>query len=157
MFCAVAAWSCVRAAGDGDLAYGRERDAVLLAGERQIARLTTLDPARADAETAAWLSVTTGPLHRELVRDRQAAAEALAGTGSAALGTVTGAAVTRLDTRAGTARLIATVEVELTPAGPVPGPVTERRRYEAGLSRTGEGWKLSDLTALTPQPTGGTP
>jgi Mce-associated membrane protein len=67
-------------------------------------------------------------------------------SGTSTRGEVTAAAVTELDTRAGTAKLIATVEVHLTP--PAGTPTTDRKRFEADLSRTGDGWKLSALTAV---------
>ncbi|MFC8916538.1 hypothetical protein ACGF5F_05745 [Streptomyces sp. NPDC047821] len=54
--------------------------------------------------------------------------------------TVTDAALTALDDRAGTARLIATVRVRSAPGG------ADRRRLEATLARGGDGWKVTALT-----------
>jgi Mce-associated membrane protein len=67
-------------------------------------------------------------------------------SGTSTRGTVTDAAVTELDTRAGTAKLIATVQVRVTPATGT--ATTDRKRFEAGLSRTADGWKLTALTAV---------
>lgn len=67
-------------------------------------------------------------------------------SGTSTRGTVTDAAVTELDTRAGTAKLIATVQVQVTPAAGA--ATTDRKRFEAGLSRTAGGWKLTALTAV---------
>lgn len=63
-------------------------------------------------------------------------------TGAPVRATVTDAALTALDDRAGTARLIATVRVESRPGG------AERRRLEATLARTGDGWKVTTLTGV---------
>ena len=60
----------------------------------------------------------------------------------AAAGTVTDLAVTELDTRAGTAQVIATVQVDLGTRG------TQRKRFTAVLARTGKDWKLTSLTAV---------
>lgn len=42
--------------------------------------------------------------------------------------------------------MIATVDVEVTPRTGKAG--TERKRFEATLARTGDGWKIKALTAL---------
>ncbi|CAM5277540.1 Mce-associated membrane protein OS=Streptomyces tendae OX=1932 GN=GUR47_10385 PE=4 SV=1 [Streptomyces tendae] len=143
-FCGTGAWTYTQARTDDALEYGRERDEALADGREGIAVLTTLDAAtrqRAERSIRDWRAVSTGPLREEL-----GGTEAKAG--SSARGTVTEAAVTALDTRSGTAKLIATVRVEVTPAGTAK-PATDRKRLEAVLSRTGEGeWKVRALSAV---------
>ncbi|WP_369374885.1 hypothetical protein [Streptomyces sp. cg36] len=144
--CAVSGWSYARARGDGDLAHARSRDAALAAGRRAVARLNSLDGGRVDADLAAWLDVTTGPLREQLSAERAKSAQVLKEQGTTTRAQVTGAAVTELDDRAGTARLIATVRIESTPRSGA--PVTDRKRFETGLVRTGGGWKVGSLTAV---------
>ncbi|WP_030859600.1 hypothetical protein [Streptomyces sp. NRRL S-37] len=143
-FCGTGAWTYAQARTDDSLAYGRERDEALADGRAGIAALTTLDAStrqRAERSVRAWRAASTGPLREELGRT---GAEA----GASARGTVTEAAVTALDTRSGTAKLIATVRVEVTPAG-TKRPATDRKRLEAVLARTGEGeWKVRALSAV---------
>ncbi|MFD7685904.1 hypothetical protein [Streptomyces sp. NPDC059781] len=143
-FCGTGAWTYAQARTDDSLAYGRERDEALADGRAGIATLTTLDAStrqRAERGVRAWRAASTGPLCEELGRT---GAEA----GASARGTVTEAAVTALDTRSGTAKLIATVRVEVTPAG-TKRPTTDRKRLEAVLARTGEGeWKVRALSAV---------
>ncbi|MFH8441318.1 hypothetical protein ACH4D3_08825 [Streptomyces sp. NPDC018026] len=145
--CGTGAWTYTQARTDDGLAYGRERDEALADGRAGIAVLTTLDAAtrqRAERSIRDWRAVSTGPLRKEL-----GATEAKAG--SSARGTVTEAAVTALDTRSGTAKLIATVRVRVTPAGTAgtKKPATDRKRLEAVLARTGEGeWKVRALSAV---------
>ncbi|MEU3682879.1 hypothetical protein ACFT5D_11525 [Streptomyces sp. NPDC057144] len=146
-FCGTGAWTYTQARTDDALAYGRERDEALADGREGIAVLTTLDAAtRQSAQRSIrdWRAVSTGPLREEL-GDTEARA------GSSARGTVTEAALTALDTRSGTAKLIATVRVEVTPAGAAgtKKPATDRKRLEAVLARTGEGeWKVKALSAV---------
>ncbi|MFE5603248.1 hypothetical protein ACFQ8O_29165 [Streptomyces coelicoflavus] len=146
-FCGTGAWTYTQARTDDALARGRERDEALADGREGIAVLTTLDAAtRQSAERSIenWRDVSTGPLRKEL-GDTEAKA------GSSARGTVTEAALTALDTRSGTAKLIATVRVEVTPAGTAESkkPATDRKRLEAVLARTGEGeWKVRALSAV---------
>ncbi|MFC4035258.1 hypothetical protein ACFO3J_27860 [Streptomyces polygonati] len=146
VLCALSAWSYADARGDSTLAYAKARDSVLAAGQRGIVRLNTVDAAHPDRDLGAWLDATTGPLHEQLSRTHAADAASLKESGTRTRGAVTDAAVTELDTRAGTAKVIATVQVTVTPrAGTA---TTDRKRFEAGLARTGGGWKLTALTAV---------
>ncbi|MFB7938932.1 hypothetical protein ACFC39_17790, partial [Streptomyces sp. NPDC056049] len=92
------------------------------------------------AGIAAWRDASTGALRTELARTEPA-------VGASARATVTEAALTALDARAGTAKLIATVSVDVTPAG---GAATsDRKRLEAVLTRTGEHtWRVAALSAV---------
>ncbi|GAA2219131.1 hypothetical protein [Streptomyces nogalater] len=143
-FCASGAWTYGQARTDDAPAYGRQRDRALAEGRAGIAVLTTLDASsrqRAEAGIRAWRDASTGPLRDALGRTEPK-------TGASARGTVTEAAVTALDTRAGTAKLIATVSVEVTPAG-TKRPTTDRKRLEAVLARTDAGeWKVRALNAV---------
>ncbi|MFI2645529.1 hypothetical protein [Streptomyces sp. NPDC018610] len=143
-FCGTGAWTYARARGDDSLSYGRERDEALADGRAAIAVLTTLDASsrqRAQAGIRSWGAASTGPLRDELAQTAPKA-------GTSARGTVTEAAVTALDTRSGTAKLIATVRVDVTPAG-TKTPTTDRKRLEAVLERTGGGrWKVRALDAV---------
>jgi Mce-associated membrane protein len=144
--CALGAWSYAGTRGDDALSYGKARDAALADGQRDIALLNTVDAAHADADLGQWLAVTAGPLHDRMTSTHTADAATLKQSGTSTRGTVTDAAVTELDTRAGTAKLIATVQVRVTPATGT--ATTDRKRFEAGLSRTADGWKLTALTAV---------
>ncbi|GGU32044.1 hypothetical protein [Streptomyces daghestanicus] len=143
-FCGTGAWTYAQARGDDSLAYGRARDAALADGRDRLAVLTTLDASsleRARAGIQDWRDASTGPLRTELGATRPA-------KGASARGTVTEAALTALDTRAGTAKLVAAVRVEVTPAG-AKTATTDRKRLEAVLTRTDEGeWKVKALNAV---------
>ncbi|MEV1018927.1 hypothetical protein [Streptomyces sp. NPDC050264] len=142
--CGTGAWSYAQARGDDDLAYGRARDAALADGRAAVATLSTLDAstaAHAKAGVTTWKTVTSGPLRTQLGRLSPAA-------GASSRGVVTDAAVTALDDRAGTAKLIATVRVETTPKD-AKSPTTDRKRLEAVLSRDPDGtWKVKTLSAV---------
>lgn len=143
-FCGTGVWTYAQARTDDSLAYGRQRDEALADGRRGVSVLTTMEAAtrqQAEQSIRDWQAVSTGPLRKDLGGTR---AEA----GASARGTVTEAAVTALDIRSGTAKLIATVRVEVTPAG-TKKPTTDRKRLEAVLARTGEGeWKVRALSAV---------
>ncbi len=143
-FCGTGAWTYAQARTDDALAYGRQRDEALADGRTGIAVLTTLDATsrqQAEKSIRAWRDASTGPLREELGRTGAKA-------GASARGTVTEAALTALDTRTGTAQLITTVSVEVTPAG-TKKATTDRKRLEAVLARTGEGeWKVRALSAV---------
>ncbi|MEV6162801.1 hypothetical protein AB0L71_12900 [Streptomyces sp. NPDC052052] len=149
LICGFGAWSYTQARGDETLAYAKSRDAALVAGKQHLARLNSLngkDATSVDAGLQQWLDSSTGPLHDQLKRTRGKDAQELKKSGSTARGTVTDAALTALDERAGTAELIATVDVRVTPRTGEAG--TERKRFEATLARTADGWKVKALTAI---------
>jgi Mce-associated membrane protein len=149
LVCALGTWSYAQARGDDTLAYAKSRDAALADGKRNLARLTSMDgkdAARVTSGLGAWLTASTGPLHDRLESSRKKDAAELTESGTTARGKVTDAALTALDDRAGTAALIATVDVEVTPRTGKAG--TQRKRFEAMLARTGDGWKITSLEAL---------
>jgi len=147
VFAACGGWSYWRASQDEAINFGAERDRVLEAGKQAVAVLNTIDSAQAERDLRAWLEASTGSLRTELERARPQHLQRVQQMKTSTRGTVTDAAVTQLDTRAGTARMIAMVRIEVTPASGG-GATIERKRFEAGLSRTSEGWKLQSLTAI---------
>ncbi|MBC6461607.1 hypothetical protein [Actinomadura sp. HBU206391] len=144
-FAAWSGWSYQRIDQDA-LGYAQARDEALEDGRRRITELNSMDGGRIDEGLRRWLDASTGLLHDELRRTAGESRRRLQSSGTSAEGTVTDAAVTALDTRAGTAQIIASVQVKVTPRSGAPS--TERRRYEAGMVRTSAGWKLRSLTAV---------
>ncbi|HEX2312417.1 MAG TPA: hypothetical protein VHJ17_01700 [Thermomonospora sp.] len=130
--------------GDGDLA--RDRDTVLRVGRQQVAALNSMDWSRADDGLRQWLNASTGPLHDQLRREQAVSKQKILKERTSANATVVDAAVTALDARAGTAQLIASLQISLTPERGT--PTVQRKRYEAGLTRTSGGWKLKSLTVI---------
>lgn len=141
-FCGWSTWSYQQNTHSSSVRFAKARDEVQRAGRQELATLNTLDPQQSQAGLDRWLDASTGALHDELRRtsseNRQKAAQAR----TPAEGTVTDLAVTELNNRAGSAQVIATVNVRLGTTG------VERKRFTAALARTGDGWKLSSLTAL---------
>ncbi|MGW7518094.1 hypothetical protein ACWGJ2_21155 [Streptomyces sp. NPDC054796] len=139
-------WSYARAAAEEDLAYGKARDTVLEQGSAHVARLNSIDGTQVREGLREWRAAATGPLLDELKRTGERSGKVLQQDGTSTRATVTEAAVTALDTRAGTATLIAALRVEATPREGE--ATTDRKRFEAGLARTSDGWKIDALTAL---------
>ncbi|WP_030316748.1 hypothetical protein [Streptomyces flavochromogenes] len=143
-FCGTGAWTYAQARTDEGLAFSRERDTALAEGRDRLTVLNSLDAStreHAAAGIRAWRDASTGPLRTELGRTTPA-------VGASARATVTEAALTALDTRAGTAKLIATVRVDVTPRGGG-AATTDRKRLEAVLTRTGEDtWRVAALSAV---------
>lgn len=139
-------WSYWQARHDDSLSFAQARDEVLRTGRLQVAALNSIDGRQIDAGLKRWLDASTGPLHDELRRTQAQSRQQLQRAGTSARGTVTDAAVTQLDTRSGTAQLIASVQIRVTP--PTGESSTERRRYQFGLDRTPQGWKLKSLTTI---------
>lgn len=154
LVCALGGWSYTQVRGDDTLAYAKARDAATADGRSRLARLNSMDgtsAASVKSGLTAWLAASTGPLRTQLERTRKKDTAELTEAGATARGKVTDAALTALDVRAGTAVLIATVDVAVTPAParaepsanasrrPWPGPATAGRsrhwtRYRSGAA-----------------------
>lgn len=143
-------WSWLTAAGDDTLTRAAARDEALRAGREHVARLTTMDYHDVEAGLDRWLAAATGPLRHELANTGDKTRTELRDRGTVATGKVLDAALAELDTRAGTAKML--VSVEITTATEGSEPADTRNRFVARLERTADGWKLS---ALDPVPVAG--
>jgi Mce-associated membrane protein len=119
------------------------RDDALKAGQRAVAALTTLDYRQADQGYQRWLDVSTGALHDELTQDKQASLDRIVQAKTVTDAKVLDAAVTEVDSGAGTAKVIASVELQVKPDGA--DAVTKRNRFQAELARTPAGWRVTAL------------
>jgi Mce-associated membrane protein len=146
VFLAWSSWAVWRDGSGERSGPDRTRDAVLASAGRQIAALNTMDPAHVDAGLQAWLDASTGALREQLERDRAQNRVKIGQSETSAAATVTGAAVTSLDVRAGKAKVIASVQVKLALRDG--SPTLQRKRFEAGTARTPSGWRLESLTAI---------
>lgn len=145
-FAAWAGWSWYRAGNDDSVTYARARDAALEEGRENLAILSSLDHQRVDEGIGEWIEVSAGPLQQRLQDSTDETITTLREAGTVAQGDVLDAGITELDEYAGTATMVAVVEIrKSTEDG---RDATERHRFTAGLKRTDEGWKLDSLNQL---------
>jgi len=131
------------AAGSGEADYAKARDEALEAGTQAVINFNTLDYRDVQHGLDLWANSSTGPLHEEVVKGREANAARITQAKSVTKAEVLSAGLTELNDRAGKARMIAVVKVTVTPEGQP--PAEKRSRYQAELTREGEQWKLSVL------------
>jgi Mce-associated membrane protein len=143
VFAGWSGWSWLQASHDDSLAYANARDAALSTGRAEVATLNSLDYHQVDAGIASWLAASTGALHDQLAGTDDKTKKALAAQDTVATGKVLDAGIDELDDHAGTAKMLASVEVTIAKAGSAPS--TKRNRFAAQLTRTDAGWKLSAL------------
>lgn len=136
-------WSWYTAAHDDSLAYSRDRDTVLRAGEQGVQNMNTLDYRKVDQGLTAWEESSTGDLHQQLVQGRAQFAAQVRQAKTITTAKILDGAVTELDDRAGKASMIVAVQITVTP--PAGAPTTKPSRMRAQLTRTPSGWKLSAL------------
>ncbi|HEY7597876.1 MAG TPA: hypothetical protein VH969_32350 [Actinophytocola sp.] len=142
-FAGWAGWTWWRTGADESLGYAQARDDVLAAGRAHVTLLTSLDTSDVDAGIDRWLTVSTGALRDELASTDAKTRKTLHDGGTVATGRVLDAAVSELDTRSGTAKLLVSVEIATSVRGGK--PATKRNRFVAALTRTDRGWLLSAL------------
>ncbi|GDY29366.1 hypothetical protein [Gandjariella thermophila] len=146
---AIFGWSWWSAAHDESLQFARDRDDVLRIGQQDIVNFNTLNYKNVDAGLNQWLDSSTGQLHDEIAQGKDDSKKRIQDAKTTTTAKVVDAAVTQLDDRAGTATLIALVDTVVTPEGGQ--AVTKRNEFQAAMTRTPSGWKIS---ALGPVPVG---
>lgn len=134
-------------ASPGGSAAAAARDAVLLDARQDIVVLNTLDYRSVDAGLKRWSAASTGTLHDSLTHVGAATRKHIVAARRITTAKVLAAAVVALDTRAGSATVIASVELHVAPAGG--GAATIRReRLRAEMSRVGDTWKVASLSQV---------
>ncbi|MGI5128161.1 hypothetical protein ACQEVB_15225 [Pseudonocardia sp. CA-107938] len=135
-----------QAATSPAVATAQARDLVLDAGSRALVELNTIASDDADAAADRWERNATGPLLAQLRKQREQTVTAAKAARTSSTARPLQAAVTELDRAAGTARLLAALEVRVTTAD---GQVaTKRTRLAAALTRTPDGWLLSEVDVV---------
>jgi Mce-associated membrane protein len=142
-FAGYAGWTWLSADNDDSLGYATTRDEVLAVARTQVATLTTLDYHDVDAGIDRWLAVSTGGLRDELSATDAKTRQALTDGATVSTGRVLDAAVSELNLRAGSAKLLVSVEISSAKAGTP--TAAKRDRFVAAMSRVDDGWKLSAL------------
>lgn len=128
------------------------RDAALRDARQAVINLNTLDHKDAQKGLDLWIQSSAGSVRDEFVSNRDAYAKLVTDQKRTTTATVTDAAVTEVDPRAGTARVLAGVDVTVTPEGGQ--PTVTRQRIELGMVRTDDGWKVDALEPLVTPGTG---
>ena len=129
-------------------AHRREpaRDAVLRDAERAILTLNTLDYRKVQDGLTLWEQSATGSLLEQLRANRDTYARAITDSTTFSSAKVLDAAVASLDARAGTAQVLAGVDVTSQMDQGDPG--CAHRRVRMDMIWVGDGWKVSALTPV---------
>jgi Mce-associated membrane protein len=135
------------------LAMARDRDAALVAAQQAAVALNTLNYKDVDAGLDQWEQVSTGSVLEEFRQNRTEYAKAVSDSKRATVATIADAAVGELDERAGTARVLVGVDVQVTPEGQQ--PTLTRQRLQMEMTRTDTGWKVSRLNPVRSPTAGG--
>ncbi|SFW89981.1 hypothetical protein [Amycolatopsis australiensis] len=138
-------WSWWRAAADDSAARGRERDAVLAAVGPELVTLNTIDYRSAGAGVDRWIAATTGQYGRDLAGDRGLQIDRATSARTVSTASLVQAAVTEIDPAAGTARLLAVLDVRVSTGGGAATPRLNRLTVDA--RRAGGGWKVAGVQA----------
>ena len=146
VFAAWSGWSWYRASVGGPPPDAQLRDQVLQAGEQAVQNFNTLDYRKVAAGLALWEQSSTGPLHTEIIRGRTQFERQIQQTKTITTARILDGALPALNPRAGTASIIAAVQITVTPANG--SPVTKQSRLVVTLAKTASGWKLSLLGQL---------
>ncbi|MGH3567470.1 MAG: hypothetical protein ACRDRH_15830 [Pseudonocardia sp.] len=134
------------AATDDSVELARARDTVLLDARQAAINLNTLDAGNVEAGLDLWEQSSTGTALEEFRTNREQYATFVAESRRTTQASVTDAAVAELDVRAGIARVLVGVDVQVRPEGAE--PVLTRQRLQVEMTRTEQGWKVSRLSPV---------
>lgn len=143
VFAGWSGWSWHSASHAPALAAGRARDEVLQAGEQAVQNFNTLDYRKVAQGLSLWEQSSTGGLRAQIVAGHAQFEQQIRQARTVTTAKILDAALTALNVRAGTASIIAAVQITVT--APHGSPVVKQSRQEGSLTRTPTGWKLSAL------------
>ena len=136
-------WSWYAAAHDSAAALNQSRDQVLAAGEQAVQNLNTLDYQHLSTGLSTWDQSTTGALHTQLDQGRADFTKQVQQARTVTTAKVLAGAVTELDEHTGSASVMVALQITVTTPGS--SPTSKQSRLLGQLTRTAQGWKLSDL------------
>ena len=145
IFCGVSLVSWLGAAGDDSVRFAGTRDEVLRVGKQELINFYTLDYKNPDASFDRLVQSSTGDLATAIKQGEANWKKQLTDQKTSSTAKVLDAAVTELDDRAGTATVVAIVEVDVTPDN---GQPANRLPMQIQLTRTDQGWKLSQAGSI---------
>ena len=119
------------------------RDDALQAGEQGVLNFNTVSYRSVGRDMSLWAQSSTGALRRQITTGRAAFEQQIRQARTVTTARILDAALTSLNIRAGTARIIVALQLTVTPAGGT--AVTKQSRRSGELTRTSAGWKLSQL------------
>jgi Mce-associated membrane protein len=150
IFAAESGWSWYSAAQAGTPALAQTRDQVLQTAEQEVQNFSTLDYRHVSAGLALWEQSSAGALRAQVIAGRSQFEQQVEQAKTVTTARILDAALVTLNVPAGTASVIAAVQLTVIPAKGA--PVSKQTRLEGQLTRTASGWKL---TALGQAPVGG--
>jgi Mce-associated membrane protein len=136
----------VLAGTDDGLELAAQREAVLVDARQAAINLNSLDNRNVAAGLDLWEQTSTGTLLDEFRANRAEYEQVVTQARRVTVATVRDAAVAELDIRAGTARVLVAIDVEVRPEGQ--DPVITRQRLQLEMTRTDQGWKASRVAPV---------
>ena len=147
VFAAIAGSSWLTAPRASGLA--QSRDQALRAGEQAVLNFNTLDYRAVARGISLWEQSSTGALRQQIVVSQSAFERQIRQAKTVTAARLLEAALTSLNTRAGTATIIVALQITVSPASGVAS--TKQTRLEGQLIKTSSGWKLSALSQVPVQ------
>ena len=150
LFAAWSGWGWYSAAQAGTPALAQTRDQALQEGEQEVQNFSTLDYRHVAAGLNLWEQSSAGPLRAQIIAGRSQFEQQVEQARTVTTARILDAALVTLNAQAGTASIIAAVQLTVIPSQGA--PASKQERLQGQLTRTASGWKL---TALGQVPVGG--
>jgi Mce-associated membrane protein len=143
LFAAWSGWGWYSAARAGTSSLAQTRDQVLQEGEQEVQNFSTLDYRHVAAGLNLWEQSSAGPLRAQIVAGSAQFEQQVVQAKTVTTARILDAALVTLNAQAGTASIIAAVQLTVIPSQG--SPATKQERLQGQLTRTAAGWKLTSL------------
>jgi Mce-associated membrane protein len=146
IFCGVSVVGWITASNDSDVRFAASRDDVLRIGQQELVNFYSLDHKNPDASFDRLVRSSTGDLATAIKQGESTWKKQLTDGKTTTTAKVLDAVVTELDDRAGSATLAAIIQADTDSQGKTN---SYRLPMQAQLTRTDQGWKLSQAGSIT--------
>jgi Mce-associated membrane protein len=127
-------------------AAAQTRDVALRAGEQDVLNFNTLDYRTVAQGLRLWEQSSTGTLHAQITTGQASFEQEIKQAQTVSTARILDGALTSLDSRAGTAKIIVALQLTVTPLHG--SPTSKQSRLAGQLTLTSAGWKLSALSQV---------
>ncbi|WP_250285456.1 MULTISPECIES: hypothetical protein [unclassified Frankia] len=139
-------WSQARSSDNAKAAFTADRDAATAAGQNSMVIFNTVDYRQPAEGLDRWANASTGPLQEKVQQERAEITKTIIDTRTVSTARLIQGGLVAFDRGAGTAKVIAVIEIRSVPEGQP--ATTERTRLTGEVTRTAGGWKLSSIQTL---------
>ncbi|KLL11245.1 hypothetical protein [Protofrankia coriariae] len=139
-------WAEERSGDNAKATFTADRDAAITAGQDSMVIFNTVDYRQPAEGLERWANASTGALQDKVRQENAQITKTITDTRTVSTARLIQGGLVAFDRDAGTAKVIAVIEIRSVPEGQP--ATTERTRLTGDVTRTAAGWKLSSIQTV---------